>query len=157
MKNVKKDKTGKIISFTISRKTWLRGHGGDFSALLWTKESFKRLCSELDNSQENLNLAKECQGKMCCLGIGARLCGVPKKALDSVATPRDLSFDNMQYFEKVEKGFPWLLSPRYSNMNDKAMFKAMSINDDKGITDRVRESELKKLFKKYGCVVKFVP
>lgn len=159
MKNVKKDKSGKILAFTISRKTWLRGKGHIFSALLYSKDNneYFRSLHDLDHKDvlKNVKIHNSCLNKMCCLGIGSIACGVPKKDIVTVQAPNAIK--NKKSYKKLLKGLPWLFNRNmYGNQISDAALYAMDINDNEKLSSRQRESRLKKLFKANGCTIKFV-
>lgn len=127
----------KLTKLVIDRREWLRGTGDG------------RLCDD-DN-------------KKCCLGFASAKIGFSEDEMRNITVPmrlvsNDLSVNYRLAFPIVKKGKKmfghnkWLLN---SGIENSDVFKAEQINDDTSITDKVRESKLKKLFAKHGCKLTF--
>lgn len=112
-----------IKKFTIDRKIWLRGEGTDKSKLLRSSD-----------------------GKMCCLGIYLKKCGVKPTLLNNLASPRQV-------------GIPipnWLLNTR--GENSMLVDSLMEENDRELVTEKMmnlKEREIRGLFKEAGIKVTF--
>jgi len=125
------------MKLVIKRKTWLRGAtGGSGSSCL------------LDD-----------KGRMCCLGFFGRARGLRPKEIRNVGTPSGVC----EYDDKaVVKIFGPLVvlqeykeSEGYVEDSDLADH-LMTANDDEDISDKSRETKIKKLFAKIGVKVTFV-
>jgi len=107
----------KLTKLTIHKREWLRGESG-----------------------HNSYLRRSSDGKMCCLGIYLRACGVEVDDLTDVRSPA-----------RVAGGLPgttWWLNRLVSN-------ELMSINDESTISETEREIELTKRFGENGIQVVF--
>ena len=119
--------TKKTKKVKVSRKKWLRG-GTD---------------SYLVNSD----------GCMCCLGFAAnQISRITKEDMNMAVTP-----------EEVYQKESFLTEPRSTNAwggksirDNRFAHRAMIINDNPTISDKMRESRLKRLFKSNGVELTFV-
>ena len=116
------------MKIRVSRRRWLRGN-------------------------ENGRLLDK-SGRMCCLGFGARQCGVKAKALLNVGMPGTIAdADCTQALYDSP-----LLCGENSKWDSVLSEAASEINDDPTIlTDRQRETQLRTLFRKHGHQIVFVP
>jgi hypothetical protein len=101
---------------------------------------------------------------MCCLGFYAEACGLDRKTIRSIATPLnavkvtvgDESAVDVNYNHVVRKSdVEWKTKLVNSSGNTATCRAMMEVNDNEGITDKVRETKLTALFKKLGIKVKF--
>jgi hypothetical protein len=118
----------KMKSFTVRRKKWARGGINGEAALL------------------------NDEGCMCCLGFAAcQISRIPKTILFDEGEPNGVYKSNsfLTVLEKLEDD-----STEVSN-NDLAN-RAMAINDDTDISDKMREAKLKRLFRKHKIIINFV-
>lgn len=114
--------------FRVSREIWYRGR----------------------NNAELLNPT----GRMCCLGFVCLQCGLKKEDIIAVATPSGLGTEEAKRLE----GFLVRKGEGTESWDDTLLTdKATMINDDSEITDKVRETRLRKLFAKAGKKMVFVP
>jgi len=123
-------------SFTVTRSKWARGDYRDENGMYTSLVTLK--------------------GDMCCLGFGMiQLDKIPKKDLLKLGTP-----DRYFYLHaKSKKGDSCVLVRKYEDgygyINNQLAIDAMKINDDKYITDEVRENKLTTRFKIDNIEVKF--
>ena len=115
------------MKIRVSRRRWLRGN-------------------------ENGRLLDK-SGKMCCLGFGARQCGVKAKALLNVGMPGTIADPDCT---QALCDSP-LLTGDSSKWDSVLSEAASGINDDPTITDRQRETQLRALFREHGHQIVFVP
>lgn len=115
-----------LKSFTVSRKTWLRGTGSSGSCL---------------------RNEDDCK---CCLGFAAIEAGIELKNNDEIKSPEDLKEKDIEIFLIA---FPFLISCH--NDSDECI-KFMEINDDDSTFDSEKEIKLTMLFAKNGVEIKFV-
>jgi len=114
--------------FTVKRKKWARGGQNGEAALL------------------------NRQGCMCCLGFAAnQISRIPKKQLADEGEPCNV-YKASSFLTIAERNEDCELDI----VNNDLSHKAIVINDDEDISDRLREEKLKKLFRKHGVLVKFV-
>lgn len=128
----------KLTKLVIDRREWLRGTGAG------------QLC-DYDN-------------KKCCLGFASAKIGFSEDEMRNITVPIDLVSNELKFtcllggspiVKTGKKTFghnKWLLN---SGKRTSDVLKAEQINDDTSITDKVRESKLKKLFAKHGCKLTF--
>lgn len=93
--------------------------------------------------------------RQCCLGFLAREVGYSKEEINDLGCPSDAARETGD--NKFPKGFlrwrrntlsePWI--------DTKVCRKMMDVNDDKEITNKLREEKLTKLFAKVGIKVEF--
>jgi|SRR5580698_3376967 hypothetical protein len=130
-----------VKEFVVKRKTWYRGKGSENSCLL--------------------NDA----GRMCCLGFYAEACGLDRKTIRDLSSPRD-AVQITQQGETTSKdgdivcrksNVVWstkLVSNVYM-INIPTCNTMMEVNDNKKLSDEERETKLTALFKRLGIKVKF--
>lgn len=116
------------MEFTVDRKTWLRGEGGNGSCLL-----------------------RDYDGKMCCLGFRALACGLTDAGISGVRQPNHLGvhLTDGKWDGYVTNGENALLT---TNICD----EIMRFNDEKHFSASSREERLTDLFKSLGDTVTFV-
>ena len=132
-----------IKEFTVNRKKWHRGKGCDTSCLL-----------------------NPTSGKMCCLGFYALQSGLSKKNIEKMPTPNavrqrlngedvysSMSFDCIS---EPAKPIKWKTKLISGKSNSATCGHLMEVNDNKDISDEVREKKITSLFKRIGIAVKFV-
>lgn len=117
----------KVTAFTIDRKTWLRGEGGEASALL-----------------------RPGDGKMCCLGSYSLACGVSARSIKSKQAVSQMADRPMQMDWLVE------VDKRIGNFSSCESASLMTTNDDRYLPDYKRESDIIKKFAEQGITVTFV-
>jgi hypothetical protein len=111
------------MKIRVSRRRWLRGGEG-----------------VLLNSS----------GKMCCLGFGARQCGVKAKDIRGRTMPAIIPV--------AARTQALCDSPLLAGDYNSALANAAStINDDDAISDKERETKLRDLFAGFGHQIVFVP
>lgn len=118
------------FEFTVNRKTWNRGRGGETSALLNERG-------------------------MCCLGFAALACGYLEKDIDGVAHPEDLVTnikDNNGDSPNI--WFDGLLTDDEIAPSDIGL-SIINTNDNVEIDDQRREEKLAELFAQLGVKVNF--
>lgn len=83
------------------------------------------------------------QGNFCCLGFLGKICGIPEPKLLGASMPYStfLSFEEKEKYPAVPYQYVW------DNF--------ASINDDKSLTDEVREQQLKQLAEDNGFTFVF--
>lgn len=124
------------MKFTIDRKTWLRGEGGDDSALL---RAYDR--------------------KMCCLGSVSLQCGINN--IFGKSAPCSLKEEEWAKFPEVlrplKKPVVYAKTTRgtYNDNSDLAA-AMMRVNDDEDISDEGREAKLIELCAPHGIELEFV-
>lgn len=119
------------MKIRVSRKRWLRGV--ENSALLSSNK------------------------KMCCLGFGARQCGVKARDILNKLMPGSIRPDHRT---QALLDSPLLTTIEFSPgscYNSLLSEGAAVINDDPKLTDRERETQLRSLFRKHGHQIVFVP
>lgn len=114
------------MKLIIDRKIWLRGEPED-SKLLRSSDS-----------------------KRCCLGIYGQACGVPDNKLIDQITPY---FVGKNVWTKKRRGGAWLFEEPTKFSDRLVLFR---INDTVTITEKKRESLIKKTFAKHGVHVEFI-
>ncbi len=113
----------------ISRKKWLRGNNDSYMV----------------NSR----------GHMCCLGFAAnQISRIPKKDMCMISVPEEV-YSKDSFLTNVDHVRHGMSGMNISFNNDFAD-KAMRINDNKEISDKMREYKLKLLFEKHGIELTFV-
>jgi hypothetical protein len=125
------------MKFTIDRKTWLRGEGGDASALL-----------------------RESDNKMCCLGGIARQCGIT--GIAGELAPAGVEEDQWDKFPEPLRPYkrPYsgsIAESAHRTYNDNSDLAAdmMRVNDDEVISDEYREAKLIALCAPHGIELEF--
>jgi len=110
----------------------------------WTRGGINKF----DNPTTLLNN----HGCMCCLGFHAlQFTKATKECIDGVSTPESITY-------KCNIGKTILLTKRTpfeKRHHTEFSKKAIVINDDRHISEKDRESRLKKLFKTKGYAIKF--
>jgi hypothetical protein len=129
-KNAKAKKQKELRELIIDRKKWGRG----------------------DTGGELLNY----DGLMCCLGFEARALGCTKKAIQDTAMPADI----VNADPKLAKKFSWLVNADEIKTNlygdSKDALTLAKLNDDRTTSDKFKEREIKKIFKRNGIKVTFI-
>lgn len=126
--NVIKDEKGRVISFDIDRRFWVRGKDNEGSSLL------NRI------------------GKMCCLGHYARACNVSKVDIYQEAYPSGVRRKN-----KLPEQMLWLFEDdNLSDNRDQFQMTLANINDDETLKQSDRERRIKRKFARKGITVNFV-
>ena len=123
----------KKFTFTVDRRTWLRGTSK--SALLKTSGKHK--------------------GEMCCLCHCAIACGFTKK--DIANKPMPSAIFGKKY-KCVEPVIDTMLKPTLNNAgyyDTDTVCRIAATNDDKKIGDTERERRLEKLFAELNIKIKF--
>lgn len=115
------------MKYTVDRKTWYRGKGGEYSALL-TK-----------------------QGKRCCIGFVGQQCGVRDKLMLDIPTIH-FHGPGAGYLNPSE--FPAWMS--YSTHGSQDVDEAYEVNDNEEISDLTREAKLKEIFARHGDELEFI-
>lgn len=114
------------MELKIVRKRWLRG-----------KDSIN-----MDGNHDSY-LRRPRDGKQCCLGFHARACKVPIKDILGRGMPYSLS-------ENAKKKLPaWMLKRKIVNA-------IADLNDNRTLTEPVRERKIAAHFAKHGVKVTFV-
>jgi hypothetical protein len=129
---MKKQSTKKKLkyTFTVDRKTWLRGEGSDDSKLL-----------------------RESDGKMCCLGFAClQLGNVKKDSLKDVQVP--VRIPGKERDKLLSTPLEFLISA--DNESCDIRLEMMTFNDVKGLSYKQREKQLKKLFAAKNIQIKFI-
>lgn len=85
--------------------------------------------------------------KQCCLGFYAISCGMQPKHITDVCSPAGIS--------NSLPVLPGVSVVGSGHINTIICEKMMLINDDDKIPDLIRESELRRLFRRIGVTVKF--
>lgn len=136
-----------VKKFTVIRKDWYRGKGGDNSCLA-----------------NNAN-------RLCCLGFYAEACGLDRQTIRNLPSPEEaVKVTNGDAVSTI-KGKPvtrksdvvWetklVKDDAYSNFiltnNTKLCNDLMNINDDEELDEKLRESRLKAKFAEIGVKVTF--
>ena len=88
------------------------------------------------------------ENKYCCLGLMGKQLKVPKIRMVDVETPADIE-------GKIPKAYREIFLGDDIGENNYLSWVAMLINDS-SISDKMREYQLKRLFKKYGHEIEFV-
>lgn len=128
----------KLKEFVIDRSKWLCG-----------AESLKKV---IDQKKEDLFDIRS--KRSCCLGLYANQCGIGKDILKNNSTIFGLVAEANSH-PKIKK-LEWL-NEHIGNFNtDRVESEFMLTNDDPEISQKERESRLKKAFAKNGVKVKFV-
>lgn len=117
---MKKKPIRNVKRFTIKRNEWLRGNPDEGKLLNY-------------------------EGKMCCLGIYLKACGVPAEDLEDKDMPSELA---------CEYKLPAWLATEEDELVP--VVKLANKNDEAGLAPAVREKQLRELFKEQGIVVRFV-
>lgn len=99
------------MKLTIDRPTWLRGEGGDASALLREKD-----------------------GKMCCLGFYALACGMEKEDIVGRGGPRSVT---MTTDTPLPEQMQWLMCGPAEHSGDATAL--MVENDNHAKEERIAE------------------
>ena len=88
------------------------------------------------------------KGKRCCVGIHARLCGIPDDHIRDVSWPTGMDPKHI-----TRCYVPWLGEQKqwYDLLN------APSINDRPGLTDEERIAKLRPIFAKIGVTIVWRP
>ena len=126
----------KINRFYVERSKWARGN--------WFAET-GRDAELLDKN-----------GSMCCLGFLGRACNIPKERLQGQGAPDIIDEDH------IDKWPPYLLRERKCpafpthQENSGVTNHIIKINDDNGISDKVREYKLRRKFKSLGVEIIFI-
>lgn len=115
---------------TVRRRYWFRGHGASDSRLLVPKP---------DRIKEQ---------KCCCLGFCHVQAGVPEETLNAVPYPGSVKGFVVKGLARVSDAGRKLSTP-FSK-------KAAKINDDRHLTEPIREQRLTELFAENGKKIKFV-
>ena len=95
------------------------------------------------------------KGKLCCLGIHARLCGVPDSVLLDECEPDDLSWN-----EIPDCYLPWVDGDSDEDMipsNNALADEAVVINDKTLMSDRSRIAALRPIFHEIGVSIVWRP
>lgn len=133
------NKSKTLKTLTISRKRWLTAKDIDKKNGLY---------SMLYRSKDR---------KMCCLGFLGRACGGKAADLSHQFQPSDVP--SIQWPSGMISACelaPWESGPSFNN--SEFVYDMMKANDNKELTQREREKEIKRLFKKHlNITVKFVP
>lgn len=130
------------------------------SECLRGEDSWKVAHDEYGGETECLNsyLLRE-DGKMCCLGIYGKQCGIPESVLYNVATPSEAV---------REASDPAVIPDRYRYLfvqgdvdsffgSTQFAHEAMQINDTRYITDDERIERLRNIFSEYGIAIDWRP
>ena len=122
-----------VTRFVIDRKIWARGL----------------------HPRQKANTLHGLNRKMCCLGVYLHACGVPKKSMTLLATPRDLPLRDID----IPRTAQWLLSKQlttHSNgpANSRTTNALVRANDGH-MNERAREAAVRRLFAKHGIKVTF--
>lgn len=132
MKNVIKDKNGKVIEFTINRRWWMHKSVEEGGSLLLDSESNRK----------------------CCLGFYGLACGVDREQIKDIGDycgtddPNSLPEQLNWLWKKLDH--PWV---KYGET--KLAEKLVKANDAKNLKLAEKESKIKKLFAKKGIKVNF--
>ena len=112
-----------MTELVIDRKVWLRGEGGEKSLLLRPED-----------------------GKMCCLGIYLKQCGMPDSLLRGRANPTQLT-----------TAPTWLRAAgQFGGFTETAECRFLILqNDDERISEPAREQRIAEGFAKAGVSVRF--
>lgn len=120
-------------SFTIERKSWLRGEG-----------SRSRLLRSSDN-------------KMCCLGFYAMSCGLSEIDIRDESTIGFVINNDLSLLNKVSRDINILIEIYDGDYYGTSVAIALvETNDNKKMKDCEREVEITKLFASVGVRVSFV-
>jgi hypothetical protein len=118
------------MKLIIDRSKWLRGEGPSSSCLLRPED-----------------------GKMCCLGIYALACGVPKDEIWGQLAPGEGKL-NKELWTKARRGGAWLFESGGHVILSRDCSDLMNENDDPCIGGK--ESKIAKIFAEHGVEVTFV-
>jgi hypothetical protein len=130
----------KLKTIKIDRSKWRRGGKGK------TGQNLAKLYDPYEPTQYN----------MCCLGQYLNQCGVKKGDLAEMASPADLTTDQIP---KITPAIEVLVyQPENSRYLEETEItgKAMGINDNATIGGKTRESKLINLFKPLGIQLVFI-
>jgi len=117
------------MKLTIDRTVWLRGEGPEPS-----------------------RLRRESDGKMCCIGIFLKECGVTDAVLTGATTASNVE-------EHVPPEYrEFLINPLHGDRfeRDSDIYRLYDTNDDKTLHDHVREERIIDRFANHGIEVEFV-
>lgn len=130
MTKTKKKAKPKRFKFTISRRKWWRGHGADSELL-------------------------RADGKMCCVGIYLKACGIKPTLLKNVVDASDLAVENENAL--VKKIPTWLLNNASGYwQNSDIAFELYAANDEEEVRGAEKEKAIKNIFATHGVDVTFV-
>lgn len=99
--------------------------------------------------------------RMCCLGLDALACGVPREILEDQATP-------LQVGREIKEECPlpdalaYVARWVYSSFGEYEIHSQdatdlMTINDDRDFSDEERIEEMRPIFAKHGIELVFLP
>lgn len=130
-----------VKKFTVVRKDWYRGKGGDHSCLA-------------NNSN-----------RMCCLGFYAEACGLDRQTIRNLPSPEEAVKATKNEITNTIHGKPvsrksdvvWdtQLIRKDTGNNTALCNDLMHINDDEELDEKLRESRLKAKFADLGVKVTF--
>lgn len=132
-KNSKNKKNSKkVTKLVIDRKRWMRTTPGD--------------------PEQTGLLFDDSTKKMCCLGFYCRSLGLSIDKIRNVGTPEELCWYG-------DKDVPWQMENSWL-LNEKGRDSAdtnklVNINDNARITDKEKETSIKKIFAKHDVKVTF--
>jgi hypothetical protein len=122
------------MKLIIDRKTWLRGEGNEKSALL-----------------------RECDGKMCCLGVFALAIGLSAERISNVESPEMVPVAGAESVASLWKKFNPVSGFIFNGGEASVVCRdLMCTNDDQSMYDVDREEKIAKLFAKGGVEVEFI-
>ena len=120
------------MKLIIDRSKWLRGEGAEKSALLRPED-----------------------GKLCCLGFYAQVCGIEAEAMSGASTPTDVPDHDGMWGPSAD----WLFDHEYGDVSADC-HRLMKCNDYFSIFDEIneedRERDIAAIFAQYGVEVEFV-
>jgi hypothetical protein len=129
-----------VKKFTVIRKDWYRGKGGDKSCLANTAD------------------------KLCCLGFYAEACGLDRQTIRNLPSPDEAvkitkgeqvsTIHNKYVDRKSDVVWETILINQYGG-NSKICNQLMDINDNKVLSEDEREKALKQTFSDLGIKVIF--
>lgn len=100
---------------------------------------------------------------MCCLGIAAFSCGIPKRKLEDKTDLRNIRAEDGM--DMIPARLDFLLSIELEEVggrlcptsidNSAIADKLMRFNDTRGIEDSKREKELNEILEKNDCPIRF--
>jgi len=92
----------------------------------------------------------------CCLGLDALRTGIKPYMLEGIGTPDSLLQD-LQEEELMVNDLPYFQRWATNGENTDIACEAMRINDERGITDEQRITELRETFAKVGIEIDWRP
>jgi hypothetical protein len=97
-------------------------------------------------------LLRESDGRMCCLGVYLRACGIPASALNRLELPAMVVKESNLSVSEVPA---WLLDLRGGTWSSESATELASINDSQRITLDEREQRIIERFAEQGIEVRF--